>query len=176
MKADEGLFALLNDGENSPKETVSCCFTGHRNIPPEQWEPLRQRLRETLTALIGEGVCYFGAGGARGFDTLAAQTVLELKQTYPHIRLILVLPCKDQTKHWCAADAAAYDAILKQADKAVWVAERYHRGCMHLRNRRLVDNAQVCVCYMTAPTGGTAYTVRYAADRGLSILNLAENQ
>lgn len=150
-----------------------CCFTGHRELPRET-TVLRDRLRNTLEALIARGVCYFAAGGARGFDTLAAQTVLELKTIHEHIRLILVLPCKDQTRGWCAADVAAYEAILQQADKTVWMAPQYYSGCMHARNRRLVDNAGVCVCYLTRPTGGTAYTVSYAKEKGILILNVAE--
>ena len=41
---------------------------------------------------------FYGAGGALGFDTLAAQTVLDMKKEYPQLRLILVLPCEDQTR------------------------------------------------------------------------------
>ena len=34
------------------------------------------RLERTVINLIKSGVCYFGAGGALGFDTMAAQTIL----------------------------------------------------------------------------------------------------
>lgn len=149
----------------------SCCFTGHRSLPADT-APLKAHLRETLVSLIEQGVCYFAAGGALGFDTLAAQTVLELKNGYPHIRLILVLPCKDQTCGWPAADVAEYERILSLADKTVWLSERYYKGCMHARNRRLVDNAGVCVCYRRRPFGGTAYTVDYAKQQKLAIYEL----
>lgn len=36
---------------------------------------------------IQAGYVYFGAGGALGFDTLAAQMVLKLKERYPDIKL-----------------------------------------------------------------------------------------
>lgn len=58
----------------------TCCFTGHRKIPPEQYGEIARRLKEAVIELINEGYCYFGAGGALGFDTLAAQTVLNLKR------------------------------------------------------------------------------------------------
>ncbi len=67
----------------------TCCFTGHRKIPPEQYAALARRLEQEITCLIGQGIVYFGAGGALGFDTLAAQTVLRLKKKYPQIKLIL---------------------------------------------------------------------------------------
>ena len=61
----------------------TACFTGHRTIPPQQLEDLAQRLRAAVEDAIGRGYRYFGAGGALGFDTLAAQTVLELKKDHP---------------------------------------------------------------------------------------------
>lgn len=54
---------------------------------------------------------YFGAGGALGFDTLAAQCVLSLRKRYSHIKLILVLPCTTQTKGWSKDDIAVYEEI-----------------------------------------------------------------
>ena len=72
----------------------TCCFTGHRKIPPEQYERIAQRLKAEITALIHRGVVYFEAGGALGFDTMAARAVLELKKDYPLIKLILVVGAK----------------------------------------------------------------------------------
>ena len=64
---------------------TTCCFTGHRRIPPEAVAPLRERLEAEIESLIRQGVRYFGAGGALGFDTLAAEAVLDLKAVYPFI-------------------------------------------------------------------------------------------
>ena len=55
----------------------------------------------------------------------------------------------------------------------VYTAQQYARGCMHKRNRHLVDNSSVCVCYLNRESGGTAYTVDYAEKQGLEIINLA---
>lgn len=151
----------------------TCCFTGHRNIPPEQFSILSKRLEDALIFFIGQGYRYFGAGGALGFDTLAAQTVLNLRQRYPKIKLILVLPCKDQTLHWSPQEVAEYERIKAAADKVVYTSERYNDGCMHKRNRHLVDHSGLCICYLSKPVGGTAYTVNYAKEKGLRICNLA---
>ena len=123
---------------------------------------------------IEQGYRYFGCGGALGFDTLAAQTVLRLREIYPEIRLILVLPCRDQTRGWKQADVAEYERIMKAADKVTYTSEQYYSGCMHKRNRHLVDNSSLCICYLTEQSGGTAYTVNYARSQGLSIINVAE--
>ena len=81
---------------------------------------------------------YFGAGGALGFDTLAAQMVLKLKERYPDIKLILVLPCKTQTSGWKQTDIDEYERIKAAADKVVFTSEVYYRGCMHKRNLSLI--------------------------------------
>lgn len=151
----------------------TCCFTGHREIPLMKYALVKKRLRETLEDLIERGYCFFGAGGALGFDTLAAQMVLELKAKYPQIRLILVLPCLSQADGWNDKDKAVYEDIKNRADKVVYTAQEYFNGCMHKRNRHLVDNSSVCICYLTRRTGGTAYTVDYADKNGLQVINIA---
>lgn len=153
----------------------TCCFTGHRQIPSEYLPAITRKLRDTLIFYIEQGYQYFGAGGALGFDTLAARTVLNLKQRYPDIKLILVLPCKDQATRWSASDIEEYERIKSCADKIVYTAERYFNGCMQKRNRHLVDCSSLCICYLTKQSGGTKYTVDYATANGVSVINLATN-
>ena len=148
------------------------CFTGHRKIPPKQLETVARRLKETIVELIEKGYLFFGAGGALGFDTLAAQTVLELKADFPQIKLILVLPCLSQADSWSVVDKRIYERIKEKADKIVYTSREYTKGCMHKRNRHLVDNSSVCVCYLSENTGGTAYTVSYAESKSLLIINI----
>ena len=154
----------------------TCCFTGHRFLPENEKEKISLALESTVLSLIHSGYRYFGAGGALGFDTLAAQTVLRLRQSYPDIRLILVLPCVSQADKWPPADVAVYQEIMGQANKIVYTSHEYTAGCMFKRNRHLVDHSSVCICYLEKSTGGTAYTVDYARKRGLKIINLAEEQ
>lgn len=78
----------------------TCCFTGHRTIPTSQYQSVAERLEQTIVSLIRQGVIYYGSGGALGFDTMAAQTVIKLKRMYPGVKLILVLPCTSQAERW----------------------------------------------------------------------------
>ena len=152
----------------------TCCFTGHREITLPV-ETIQYNLEKQLKRLISSGVIYYGAGGALGFDTLAALTIIKMRYIYPEIKLILVLPCKEQTKGWNSNDIESYNYILNQADKVVYTSENYYPGCMHKRNRHLVDNSSHCICYLEKNTGGTAYTVNYAKEKGLTIYNVANN-
>ena len=152
----------------------TCCFTGHREISERECVRVKKNLKKILLELIEKDVIFYGAGGARGFDTIAAEAVLDLKKKYPQVKLILVLPCPEQTKGWSEDEVDRYNEILSKADKIVYTADHYYRGCMHVRNRHLVDFSSYCICYQTKETGGTAYTVNYAKEKGLTIYNLAE--
>lgn len=150
------------------------CFTGHREIPFLRLFTVKPKLKKTVEDLINQGYCYFGAGGALGFDTLAARIVLDLRKTHSQVKLILVLPCKSQADRWSYSDKEVYESIKEQADKVVYTSEEYTKGCMFKRNRYLVDKSSVCVCYLDKDTGGTAYTVNYAYKKGVKIINLAK--
>lgn len=152
----------------------TCCFSGHRNIEASQKENLKAALKERITALYDRGVTRFAAGGALGFDTLAALSVLEIKEEFEDIELILILPCKNQTKGWRQSDIDLYEKIKGMSDEVVYTSENYFRGCMQVRNRALVDMSDYIICFLKQNSGGTFYTVNYAHKKGLTIYNLAE--
>lgn len=153
----------------------ACCFTGHRSVPTDKTEELRRRVAEGIRYLRDNmSITTYYAGGALGFDSLEAEAVIEQKKSQPDIRLVIVIPCRDQADRWSAADKARYDRINGSADEVICLAERYYRGCMHQRNRYMVDHSRACICYLTEQTGGTAYTVQYARAHGLQIFNLAK--
>lgn len=149
------------------------CFSGHRKLP-ENCSKLRANLEKVIIELIERGVVFFGNGGAVGFDALAATTVLKLKEEYPHIRLVMVLPCppEEQSLKWNEEQKKRYYELLDQADKVRVLSPRYTSGCMLDRNRHLVDCSAYLICYLRERHGGTFYTVRYAEQRGLKILRL----
>ena len=151
----------------------TACFTGHRELR-EAPKMIASRLSVILEELIRQGYRYFGAGGARGFDMLAAKTVLKLKKQYPHIHLILVLPFPNQyeaEKNWSIAEILEYHYLKKVASKVVHLEESYSRGCYYRRNEHLVNCSSVCISYRYKDRGGTAYTTRYAETRGLRVIN-----
>ena len=152
----------------------TCCFTGHRIIPAAESEDIKLWIWRTVHELRRQhNVRFFGAGGALGFDTLAAETVLSLREALD-LRLIIVAPCRGQEARWRAADQKKYQDILRAADKTVFLSDRYYPGCMQGRNRHLVDGSRWCVSYQVKDQGGTAYTVGYAKQQGLAIINYPE--
>ena len=151
-----------------------CCFTGHRKIAKAELPSLKNRLVETMEALVKEGVGTFLCGGAIGFDTLGGFAVLELKARYEFMKLVMVLPCREQDKGWTANDKAAYKELLTAADEIIYVSEEYTKDCMKKRNTRLVQDSDFCIAYMKQQRTGTAQTVRLANEKGITVINLAE--
>jgi uncharacterized phage-like protein YoqJ len=151
------------------------CFTGHRQIPEDDLPRLSALLREVVEAQIAQGATVFRTGGALGFDTLAALTVLALRRIYPHIRLELYLPCPTQTRGWSASDRRLYTQILEQADAYHYASTGYYAGVLQARNRALVEDADLCVAYLTHHDGGgTVYTVQLALKKQLEFINLQD--
>ena len=125
---------------------------------------------------IQSGYRCFITGGAIGFDTLSAQTVLNAKQEHRRkkIKLILAIPYPEQADEWDRSDVDEYERIKALADEVVYISKEKKKGCMHKRNRYMVDNSSLCVAYMTRKSGGTAYTVEYAQQSNKKICNIAE--
>ena len=154
------------------KKVTTICFTGHRDIQKSIAFKIPTALKKILREYIAKGACRFRVGGALGFDTVAALCVLELLPEYPHLELELVIPCPEQTRGWSDDCKRVYNYVMKEAKRVECVSNRYTNHCMHDRNRRLVDESQVCIAFLQKSTGGTAYTYSYALRQGLEVINL----
>lgn len=106
---------------------ATCCFTGHRIIPAAVLPGLKEELEQAVREMVDRGVSRFLCGGARGFDTLAAQTVLQLKREYPTLELFLVLPCRDQARGWSSEEAIQYEAVRRRAEPGGVHGKRLYR-------------------------------------------------
>ena len=124
---------------------MTCCFTGHRSIPPCSIAQLQKSLDKTLCNLIAQGATKFICGGALGFDTLAAQAVIRQKQDNDNIILTLTLPCRDQAKRWSEMQKMVYNDILTSADEVIYLFDHYVTGCMHARDKFMVDSSDIII-------------------------------
>lgn len=137
-----------------------CAFSGHRVLKSDFDNQLLYRVTENL---IRTGTEEFLCGMARGFDLAAAQCVLELKKNYD-IKLVACIPCLTQSESFSKKDREIYEKVIENCDEKVILSENYYRGCMQVRNRYLVENCDVLVCYLREESGGTFYTVKYAEE------------
>ena len=152
-----------------------CCFTGHRNILKEDYNKIYELTKTTIENLIlNKEVTYFKVGGARGFDSICSLCVLELREQYPHIKLILILPCKNHYKKWNESDKNLFYKILENADEISYISDEYTNNCMLERNDKLLEHSDYCICYLKEKSvrGGTVYTVNHAIKKEIPLINI----
>ena len=154
----------------------TCCFTGHRNIPADQLQEIVARTEVKVRELIRGGYRCFIVGGAIGYDTLAAELLFHLRDVERMgIRVILAYPFDGYTALWSEGQKATYARLLPLYDERICVAAAASRGAYLQRDRYMVDASSMCIAYCTRQTGGTAYTIRYAAKTGVPVCNIAED-
>lgn len=156
---------------------TACCFTGHRPdgmpAPGSRAETLLElKLFEAVDAACEAGVTRFLNGGAQGFDLMAAEAVLAVSEKRPGITLELELPSPRHAENWPAGDRERFERIAASAASVRYAADANFPFAYLSRNRALVDRADCCICYLKKTKGGTMYTVNYAFERGLAVINL----
>ncbi len=129
---------------------------------------------------------HFVCGGALGFDTIAALTILKMREKNENITLEIAIPFKDQPNTWFySEDIDRYNLINKLADKVTFVDEvdkyiddkvaigRYSAKKLMTRNRYMIDNADLVIALYDGQKGGTHNAVNYAKklDKDILIIN-----
>ena len=159
--------------KNELENLKSVCFSGHRIVPFAKQNEIMRLLRNEITKSYNEGYRCFYCGMAVGFDLLAAKATLSLKTELPQIRIIAVLPCRDQNEKWDEKNKVEYETILKKVDDVVIVSGHYHHRCFLQRNDYMVQrSSRLITLYDGKFKGGTFYTCRKAKSLGLEIINI----
>ncbi len=166
------LSAILN--KNIDKAVA---FTGHR---PEAFKPynednaeiinIKQRLFNQIEKAISQGYCYFVGGGARGTDIWMGEAVLELKKSYPYIKLVTVIPHEEQSAPWSKRWQERYDKLMEESDMVTVISPEFSYASYHKRNRFLVDHASLLIAVYNGTKGGTKSTLDYATKKEKQII------
>ena len=155
-----------------------CAFTGHRpaRLPwgTDESDPrcltLKDRLAQALEEAYSQGFRHFLCGMAQGADLYFAEAVLSLRDRRPDVTLEAAIPYPDQAKYWPQADRDRRQAILDRCDYETEVQHGYTPGCLHRRNRYMVDrSSRLIAVYDGDPQGGTFQTLSYAMSLGKGV-------
>ena len=145
-------------------------FSGYRAEKlPENIDPIRVSLVNTVKQCIDEGFDTFLCGMADGFDLMSAGVILELKEKHD-LKLICVIPFEDDRKK-----SEVYLNVLKRSDDKVVLSDSFSYDTYFKRNEYMVDNCDKLICYYDGRYGGTEYTVDYAQKKGVPVINLWDN-
>lgn len=154
----------------------ACCFTGHRQLSPAELSLLTRETDAAIATVYGMGCRAFYAGGALGFDTLAALQVIAFRERHPDVRLYLILPCRDQCRAWSEEEVRVYREIQTASDGYRYIRDAYDGHVMRDRNAALVAETDACIAYLLRPISGAAQTVRMAQRAGHLVINLADEK
>ena len=145
-------------------ENNTVVFIGHKNC----YGLNEDELKSTIIELINLGVTEFLSGGMGEFDRKSARIVYELKQIYPHIKNILVIPYF----HFNIFDSKLFDEIVYPAG----IEKVPYKFAIIKRNQYMVDNSTYAICFVDHSFGGASKTLEYAKKKNVRIINLAEKE
>lgn len=158
-------------------KSLTVCLTGHRpgKLPwhydetKENCNKFKNDLRLVLEDAIKYGFKNFFTGMAEGFDMIATEILLELKNTFKDIKIIAIIPCLGQEKSWKQSQQDKYNKILNHCDDKIILSKIYTKKCMNDRNKFMVNHSSIVIaCYNGLPSG-TANTIRFAKEKGNKI-------
>ena len=150
----------------------NCSFTGHRQIENAYIIKLEEMLSRAIDYVYSEGCRTFFCGGALGFDTMAAKAVISKRILHRDMRLVIVIPCKNQSESWSERAKLTYDYILSSADEVIYVADGYTADCMRKRNLMLAESCDVMIAFASKYRSGAGQTVRMAQNMNKTVYNL----
>jgi len=142
---------------------MTVTFCGHGDI--QYGSEIKKKLYEMLENLINQGADEFLLGGYGNFDMMAAHTVRDLKEQYPNIQSVFVMPYLNREY-----DTALYDETIYPDIEHI-----PKRLAIIKRNEYMVDAADVVIAYVEHGWGGAAKTMMYAIKKGKQIVSLCEN-
>lgn len=109
---------------------------------------------------IRAGETEFWHGGYGAFDFMVANMIWELKQKYPQIKSVLVLPYLNQSIRVTKYDETIYPDLEN-------IPPRY--AIVH-RNRWMVERADIVIAFVQHEWGGAAQMLRYAVRKQKKII------
>ncbi len=123
-------------------------------------------IREAIIYAINSGKTTFLSGGQGYFDEICATIVHQLKQEYPNIKNVLVIPYRN----FKIFDKKIFDEIIYPFDK---LEESYlsYRAAIPERNRIIVSWSSMAISYVYR-NGGASKTLELAKKAHLEIIDL----
>lgn len=142
---------------------LRACFTGHR--PEKLTEPedvIIRKLEVAISDAVDEGYTVFISGMARGVDIWAAEIVLRLRDSNPQIKLVCASPFEGFEKAWGTDWQQRYMDIMERADSVHFICQSHSRASFQMRNKWMVDRADMVIAVFNGEKGGTKNTIDYA--------------
>ena len=153
-------------------EIFTVAFFGHRYID----NPFRieERLEEHIYRLLAEKEYVdFLVGRDGEFDQFASSAVLRVRKRYrdDNSSLILVLP---YARAEYLDNEESYHNYYSEVEISYEASKAHPKAAIQIRNREMVDRADLILCCIEREKGGAWQTIQYAIKQGKTVINLAD--
>ena len=108
------------------------------------------------------------------FDQFASSAVLRVQKRYrdDNSSLILVLPYA-RAEHLNNEDP--FHDYYTDVEISYEASKAHPKAAIQIRNREMVDRADLIICYVEHEKGGALQSVQYALKQNKNVINLAED-
>lgn len=146
----------------------TCCVTGHRDIPIEQVERIKRKLRREIESAVADGFTHFLSGFAEGADQYFAEIVAEFCERDERLSLEAAIPYRGRLER--LGQYAETRRLLMACRKISVISEEYAKDVYQKRNQYMVEQSERMIAvYDGRETGGTAGTIRFARKKGIEL-------
>lgn len=147
-------------------------FFGHRYV--DNILKVEELLEEQIRKLLDENeYVEFLVGRNGDFDRCASSSVIRVRKRYRDDNSALVLVLPYQTAEYQSNEESFHD-YYTDAEISYEASKSHPKAAFRIRNREMVDRADLIICYIDHLSGGALNTVQYAIEQGKDVINLAE--
>ena len=143
-----------------------CSFFGHKDTPLSVYPQIIGIIEKLVKS---KTVRRFMVGNHGNFDYMVLKALRELKQEYPDICysvILAYLPKGRQKYDYYIPIETMFPDGLEAVPK---------KFAISWRNKWMVNQSQLIICYIDRSWGGAAQFVEYAKKQGKEIINLANH-
>ena len=153
-------------------DIFTVAFFGHREI--DNSFKIEERLEEEIYRLLQEHEYVdFLVGRDGEFDQFASSAVLRVRKRYrdDNSSLILVLP---YARAEYLNNEESYHNYYSEVEISYEASKAHPKAAIQIRNREMVDRADLILCCIERQQGGAWQTIQYAIKQGKTVINLAD--
>ena len=151
-------------------DIFTVAFFGHRYID----NPLKveESLEEQIRKLINEKeYADFLVGRNGEFDQCASSSVLRVRKNYRDDNSSLVLMLPYPTAEYLNNEEYFHN-YYTDIEISYEASNAHPKSAIQIRNREMVDRADLVICYIEHKEGGAYKTAQYALMMGKTVINL----
>lgn len=117
---------------------------------------IKEFFKRRLIGYIESGLEWVIISGNLGTEQWVAEVVLDLKETYPEIRLGILLPYLEFAGNWNEGNQALFNEIIQKADYTNYTSNKPYENPGQLKNNQafIIQNTDGCLLFYDVENEG----------------------